>query len=65
MAESTSLFPFSAPSEPDEYEHTTAGRKLCPCCGEYVYPRRKTGSSGGFAFGPFCEVCGAELPGDE
>ncbi len=56
--------PFSEPSEPDEYEDTTAGRKSCPSCGEYVYPRRKVGATGPFAFPPSCDVCGATFEVD-
>jgi predicted RNA-binding Zn-ribbon protein involved in translation (DUF1610 family) len=65
MSAQDSLIPFSDPSEPAEYERTTAGRKPCPSCGEWVYPQRPIGLQRGFAFPPNCPVCGAVLPVNE
>jgi hypothetical protein len=55
---SAAKVPYSAPSEPDEYERTTKARLACTSCGEWVYPRRRKGSTSPFAFPPECDVCG-------
>jgi len=64
-AKAASRVPFGEPAEPVEYEHTTVGREPCPACGEWRYPRRKTGSSGPFTFAPKCEVCGTVIAYEE
>ena len=56
--------PFSESSEPDEWEYTTAARIMCDCCGEWIYTRRKRGTSNPHALPPECQVCGAPIPSE-